>query len=97
MKILSKDLIDEFITDHADAKSALQRWVDIVEDAEWHSHADLKSYFPSADYVGNERYVFNIKGNKYRMVVVVIFVAGVIIIRFLGTHAAYDRIKSKTI
>lgn len=49
--------------------------------------------FPSADYVGNERYVFNIKGNRYRFVVMVVFFNGVMDIRFCGTHSEYDKIK----
>ncbi|MDR2206495.1 MAG: type II toxin-antitoxin system HigB family toxin [Flavobacteriaceae bacterium] len=97
MNIRRKDIIDDFIKKHADAKNALQRWIEIVEKAEWKSHKDIKANFPSADYVGNERYVFNIRGNNYRMAAVVIFVAGSLTIRFLGTHAEYDKIDCKTI
>ena len=68
-----------------------------MEDASWKNHADLKQDFPSANYVGNSRYVFNIKGNSYRMVVVVIFVAGILTIQFIGTHEEYDRINCSTI
>ena len=82
---------------HSDAKTALQRWVDIVEEADWHSHSDIKSDFPSADFVGNGRYVFNIKGNNYRLVVVVIFVADLLTVRFIGTHSEYNKIDSSTI
>ncbi|MDR1182649.1 MAG: type II toxin-antitoxin system HigB family toxin [Bacteroidales bacterium] len=97
MNIRRKDIIDNFIKNHADAKRALQRWIDIVEKSEWKSHADIKSDFPTVDYVGNERYVFNIRGNNYRMVAVVIFTAGLLTIRFLGTHDKYDKIDCKTI
>ncbi|MGV8135475.1 MAG: type II toxin-antitoxin system HigB family toxin [Mangrovibacterium sp.] len=57
----------------------------------------LKQTFPSADYVGNARYVFNIKGNGYRIVTVVVFIAGTLAIRFVGTHEEYDKIDCKTI
>ena len=98
MKIWDKELIDKFTDKHTDASSAFQCcWIDIVEDAEWKSHAELKMSFPSADYVGNNRYVFNIRGNNYRMVVVVVFIAGMLKIRFLGTHAEYDKVDCKTI
>ena len=97
MKIWDKELIDKFTDKHTDASSAFQRWIDIVEDAEWKSHAELKMSFPSADYVGNNRYVFNIRGNNYRMVVVVVFIAGMLKIRFIGTHAEYDKVDCKTI
>lgn len=97
MNIRRKDIIDNFIKNHADALNALQRWVSIVAKAAWKSHADIKTGFPSADYVGNERYVFNIRGNTYRMVVVVAFVVGLLTVRFLGTHGEYDKIDCKTI
>jgi mRNA interferase HigB len=53
----------------------------------------LKADFPSADFVGNNRYVFNIKGNNYRTVVLVVFFARTVAIRFIGTHGEYDKIK----
>lgn len=71
--------------------------VEVVRAAQWKNHADLKNQFPSADYVKNGRYVFNIGGNNYRVVAVVIFIGGVMNIRFVGTHAEYDKIDSSTI
>lgn len=97
MNIRRKDIINNFIKNHADAKNALQRWIDIVEKAEWKSHADIKRDFPSVDYVGKERYVFNIRGNNYRMVAVAVFIANVLTVRFLGTHVQYNKIDCKTI
>ena len=69
------------------------RWAEYVEKTEWKNHADLKAAFPSADYVGNDRYVFNISGNKFRLVTIVVFFQGFLHIRFVGTHAEYDKIK----
>ncbi|MDR3118704.1 MAG: type II toxin-antitoxin system HigB family toxin [Mediterranea sp.] len=69
----------------------------MVEVSEWKSHNDVKQTFPSADYVGNAKYVFNIKGNGFRIVAVVVFVAGTVTIRFIGTHEDYNRINCKTI
>ena len=97
MKILNRIVLDKFINKHTDAESALQHWIDIVEEANWKSHNELKLDFPSADYVGKERYVFNIRGNNYRMVVVVVFLQGSLLIRFLGTHKEYDKIDCKTV
>ena len=68
-----------------------------VEESHWQSHNELKQIFPSADYVGNGRYVFNIQGNNHRLVAIVVFVAGIVKIRFVGTHAEYDKIDCKTI
>ena len=75
-----------------DSSVALRRWYDFAEKAEWHNLAEIKEDFPFTDYVGNQHYVFNIKGNKYRLVVVIKFTIGRIFIRFLGTHAEYDKI-----
>lgn len=61
------------------------------------NHNDLKNDYLSADYVGNNRYVFNIRGNKYRLIVLVVFFAGNVDIRFVGTHADYDSIDEKKI
>jgi len=96
MRIWDKGLIDEFTKKHADAASAFQHWINIVEEVEWKSHADLKLDFPSADYVGKNRYVFNIRGNTYRIVAVVVFIAGILKIRFIGTHAEYNKIDCRT-
>lgn len=93
MDIVNTTLIENFCKKHKDAESALVKWVDFVETAKWEKHSDLKNDFLSADYVGNNRYVFNIKGNNYRLVVMVVFFAGTANIRFVGTHKEYDKIK----
>lgn len=97
MKILHRERIDKFSTKHADSVRPLQRWIDTVEEVNWQNHAELKKDFPVADYVGNGRYVFNIKGNSYRIVVVATLVAGLLSVQFIGTHEEYDRIDCSTI
>ena len=97
MLIANKGLLRDFVQLHANAASPLNYWVKKVEAANWTSHADLKRMFPSADYVKNGRYVFNIGGNNFRIVAVVIFIGGVMNIRFVGTHAEYDKIDSTKI
>jgi mRNA interferase HigB len=97
MQIANKELLDDFVQTHANAAKPLNKWVDDVMVAHWKSHADLKQTFPSADYVKNGRYVFNIGGNNFRVVAVVVFVGDVMYIRFVGTHAEYDKIDSTTI
>ena len=64
MKILKFKLLKDFARKHPDSTDALMRWAEYVEKTEWKSHAELKQAFPSADYVGNDRYVFNISGNN---------------------------------
>ena len=97
MKIIDSEKLEKFIHKHADAGKAIQKWIEACEEANWENHSDLKNDFLSADYVGNSRYVFNIKGNNYRIVTVVTFFAGRMVIRFIGTQSEYDRIDVKTI
>lgn len=97
MKIIESELLEKFIRKHADAEKAIQKWTEACEAADWKSHTDLKNDFLSADYVGNNRYVFNIRGNNYRIVTVVTFFASRMVIRFIGTHPEYDKIDAKTI
>jgi mRNA interferase HigB len=80
-----------------DSRVALQRWYKFAEKAQWKNLQDVKSDFPSVSHVGNQRYVFNIKGNNYRLVVVIKFTIGYIFIRFVGTHEEYNQIDCSTI
>jgi len=79
------------------ARNPFKRWVKEVERANWRTIADLKNDFATADYVGNGHFVFNIKGNDYRLVAVVVFVAGTIFVRWVGTHNEYNKINAETI
>lgn len=94
MKITNKDILDAFLIKHTNAINAVNKWTEIIESNLFANHNELKNVFPSADYVGNSRYVFNIKGNKCRFLVLVVFAGGLMQIRFCGTHAEYDKIKS---
>ena len=99
MRIVSHRKLKEFYTTKGreNSRVALQRWYDIAKNAEWKSFSDVKADFSSADNVGNQHYVFDIKGNDYRLVVVIKFVMGYIFIRFVGTHEEYDKIDCSTI
>ena len=68
-----------------------------METSDFNNHNELKAIYPKADYVGNERYVFNLKGNDYRMIVVVAFVGKTVFIRWVGTHAEYDKLNNCSI
>ena len=96
MRIVSHRIIKDFYETpgREDAQVALERWYEISEKAEWNNYADMKTDFGSVDSVGNQHYVFNIRGNKYRLVVVVKFVMGYIFIRFVGTHEDYIMINA---
>jgi len=97
MKIRNKELLNKYVAKHANVRTSVQHWINFVEEVYWKSHNELKLDFPSTDYVGNGRYVFNIQGNNYRLVVIVVFIEGYMKIRFIGTHAEYDKIDCKTI
>ena len=93
MKIKGSIIIEEFCKKYTDITEVIAKWVEVVSNAKWTNHNDLKTSYPSADYVGNKRYVFNIKGNHYRLIVVVIFIAEIVEIRYISTHAEYEKIK----
>ena len=97
MKIRNKAKLEKFVIKHADAVKAIQKFIDIVEEAQWQNFFDIKSDFNSVDYVSNGRYVFDIKGNKYRLIAVVVFIGEVFTVRFIGTHAEYSKIDAKKI
>ena len=97
MKLLNKELLEKFVRKNATSSNAVNRWIGIMEGAVFSNHNELKSAFPSVDYVGKSRYVFNIKGNDYRLVAIVIFAVGSLTICFIGTHTEYDKINCLTV
>lgn len=97
MRIITTRTVREYGIQHPKAQTALARWLLVAEHAEWHSLADIRRDFNSADYVTNGRYVFNICGNHYRLVVVIRLLPGIIYIRWFGTHAEYMKIDCSTI
>ena len=97
VKIRGAEILNDCCERHADVRTALIKWIQFVSRASWKNHSELKRDFPSADYVGGDRYVFNIRGNRYRLICVAVFFAGRLDIRFIGTHAEYDKINAQTI
>ena len=97
MRIISRNKLIEYYTKNADSKSALEEWFIKTKKAEWSCFEDIKNTFNRVDYVGNQHYVFNIKGNNYRLIVVIKFAINTILIRFIGTHAEYDKINASNI
>lgn len=97
MRIISRRILREFWENHPDATISLQTWFHDVERATWNGPADIKAVYRNASFLANNRVVFNIKGNHYRLVVVVVYQHGVVYIRFVGTHEEYDRIDVVTI
>ena len=99
MRIVSHRKLRDFYQTpgRGDSEAALERWYAITEAAQWNSFAEMKQDFASVDAVGNQHFVFNIHGNKYRLIVVVKFMMGYVFIRFVGTHEEYEKIDASTI
>ncbi len=97
MRLISRKTLKDFWERHSDAKQPLQAWYADVKRARWKSPSDVKSVYHNASFVANNRVVFNIKGNTYRVVVAIQYQFGVVYIRFLGTHEEYERIDASTI
>lgn len=97
MRIISVSTLKEYWEKHPDSKQPLSEWYVKVERAKWESFTDMKKDFNSVDYVGNQHYVFNIKGNNYRLIVAVKFTPKLVYIRFVGTHEEYIKIDVKSI
>ena len=94
MRVVTYKRIQEFSKKYADAENPLNFWYHTVTAKEWNNLYEIKQTFNNADYVGNNRYVFNIKGNDSRLIAIISFNAKKVYIRFIGTHSEYDKIKN---
>ncbi len=92
MRIIAHRTLVLFYKKHADAKTAIEEWYQKTSAAEWKTFAEMKKTFNNVDAIGNQRFVFNIKGNEYRIVAIVKFTIKMVYIRFIGTHSEYDKI-----
>lgn len=99
MRIIAVSALREFWSrpGRSDSEQPLRAWVHVVKAADWSRPTDVKAMFRSADILANDRVVFNIGGNKYRLVVAVRYRGRRIFIRFVGTHAEYDKIDAATV
>ena len=93
MNIVAKKTLVAYYTTHPQAKDALEEWYTKTRKSHWTNFADIRATFNSVDSVGNQHYVFNIKGNDFRLIVVVQVKHQYVFIRFVGTHAEYDKLK----
>ncbi len=91
MKVVGRDLLRAFGEKHADARKWISGWVSEVELATWQAPHNLKEMYPSASILGNGWVVLNVKGNKYRLEIKVAYRSSVVIVKWLGTHAEYDK------
>ncbi len=97
MHVVKKKTLQDFWRTHPASETPLRAWLKDAARAEWRTMHDIKAYARTADVIGDNRVVFNIGGNKYRLVVLCLLVKGRLYIRFVGTHAQYDRIDATRI
>jgi len=97
MRIISRKTLRDFWERHAAAEQSLHAWFHETKSANWKSFTDIKTRYRSADLLPGNRVIFNLKGNTYRLIVHIHFKTGIVFIRFVGTHAEYDKIDSTTI
>jgi mRNA interferase HigB len=92
MRIIARRTLREFWEKHPDARQSLQAWYADVKRADWKTPAEIKAIYRTASFIAHHRVAFNIKGNQYRLIVVVQYEYGIVYIRFVGTHQEYDKI-----
>ncbi|KAB0603379.1 type II toxin-antitoxin system HigB family toxin [Castellaniella defragrans] len=97
MRIIAVSALRTFWTSHPDAETPLRSWHALASRARWQAPADVKAAYRNASFTRNNRVVFNIKGNDYRLVAAMRYDKGLMYIRFIGTHRQYDRIDVETI
>ncbi len=100
MRVIAKRTLRQFWENHPHgkgARAALQDWHAQVAEADWEQPADVKRQYGDASILKGSRVVFNIAGNKYRLVVKINYAYRVVYVRFIGTHAEYDEIDAETI
>lgn len=97
MRVIAVSVLRQFWAENADSEHPLKAWHDEVREAAWANPNELKSQFRSASILQNNRVVFNIAGNKYRLVVAVLFKTQLVLIKFVGTHEDYDRINAASV
>jgi len=94
MRIISKKTLKDFYeqSKYSDSKSALEAWYKEVLKLTWNNPNEVKEMYRSASIIANEKVVFNITGNKYRLIVTINYFAKIIFIKFIGTHKQYDKV-----
>jgi len=97
LRVIARKTLREFWTKHSDCEQQLKSWYRETEKSEWQNANDIKREYTAASILGNNRVVFNIKGNNYRLVVKINFQYQMTWIRFVGTHKEYDRIDATKI
>lgn len=97
MKIVALSTLKAFWTKHPEAQRSLEAWYNVAREENWTTPQDIRDRYRSADFVGDRRVVFNIGGNHYRLIVAVAYRTGWVYVKFVGTHAEYDKVDASTV
>lgn len=97
MNVISRRRLQEFWTRHPQAEGPLKAWRALVSAAQWTGPQDVRTMFSSADFLADNRVVFDIGGNKFRVIVRVSYPFKNLMVRFVGAHAEYDRVDAETV
>jgi len=97
MHVISRRPLREFATRHPDAEASVRAWFHEARQAHWRTTADIKHQYGSASILKGSRVVFNLCGNKYRLIGSINYRSEVVFVRFIGTHVEYDRVDAETI
>jgi mRNA interferase HigB len=97
VRVIAKSTLRQFWSIHNDCEEQLKAWFNEAEKANWTSPKDIETDYPSVSILQDNRVIFNIKGNTYRLIVKINYKFGLVWIRFIGTHKEYDKIDAKTI
>jgi len=97
MRVISKRTLQDFWKRHNEAEHLLVAWYTEAIKAQWKTPQEIKSYYQTASFLPDNRVVFNIGGNKYRLIVKINYAYNTVFIRFVGTHAEYDKINAQEI
>lgn len=91
MKVVGLDILDEFVNQHGDIRGHVAAWVDDVEAATWQAPADIRARYSTASFISDNRVIFNLKGNRYRLEVKVSYKNQLVLVKRIGTHAEYSK------
>jgi|SRR5690606_39325378 len=97
MRVIAVSTLRQFWEKHPDSEQALKAWHDEATKAAWAQPADIKTQYRNASILKNRRVVFNIKGNDYRLIGAIAYRLGIVYVKFIGTHAEYDKIDAETV
>lgn len=97
MRVISKRTLQDFCQCHKEAEHPLTAWYAEAVKAQWQSPQEIKTHYQTASFLCENRIVFNIGGNKYRLIVKINYAYNTVYIRFVGTHAEYDKINAEEI